>query len=62
MIIWRNEIWKKTVELMFTVQTICNIQIYVYLKIKRNIYQQDWSMMLVVEMTRIEKYRFIDEQ
>ncbi len=27
MIIWGNEIWKKTVELMFTVQTICNIQI-----------------------------------
>ena len=24
MIVWRDEIWEKTVELMFTVQTICN--------------------------------------
>jgi hypothetical protein len=55
MIIWRHKIWKKTVELMFTVQTICYIYINVYSNDwKRNIYQQDWSMMLVVGMTIIE--------
>ena len=34
-IIWRNEVWKKTVELMFTVQTICNIYIINKKKTKR---------------------------